>query len=390
MTPSVPPPPRLALCGNVFPSETSGAVFSALAGPVAEWAQALRGEGKASPPGFGLYLSARAAGEMAASSARKERLKEALGQAGVEVWTANAFPFGSFHDARVKERAFLPDWRSPERLLYSLQVAGILAFLMQPGSRGCLSTCPLGYGPDARRSPEARARLQTAQAELLSLEERTGVRLVLALEPEPDGAFERIVDLAVWLDKTLLSEVEPEERRIGICWDLCHAAVVGEHPGDVLAALAACRIPLGKIQISSALEADAPFSARAVERLGELARGPYLHQVRGSLPDGRPWAAGDLEAWWSAPRRPALDQIRIHCHVPLHRRDFGDGLTATPWRPAVRMALEAGFRDFEVETYTLPVLPPAFLERAGVAGTLVAEMESALLATGLRAAEPRS
>ncbi|MFQ5749891.1 MAG: hypothetical protein ACE5H3_10605, partial [Planctomycetota bacterium] len=237
---------------------------------------------------------------------------------------------------------------------------------------------------------EAGARLLTAQRELLALEEKTGVRLVLALEPEPDGTFERIVDLAAWLDKTVLSGVEPAERRIGICWDLCHAAVVGEHPSDILSALAACRIPLGKIQVSAALQAEAPFSPRAVERLRELARSPYLHLVRGSLPDGRPWAAADLEAWASDPGRPSLDQVRIHCHVPLHRSDFGDGLRATRWRPAVKLALEAGFRDFEVETYTLPVLPPAFLERADITGTLVAEMESALLATGLRAAEPRS
>jgi len=382
--------PRLALCGNVFPSETPGAVFSALEGPVAEWAQSLRAAGMASRPGFGLYLSARAANEMAASPDRRKRLKTALERAGVAVWTANAFPFGGFHDARVKERAFLPDWRSAKRLAYSLEVAGILAFLMEPGSRGSLSTCPLGFGPDARRSPEARARLQAAQTELLALEEKTGVRLVLALEPEPDGAFERIVDLAAWLDKTVLGGVEPAERRIGICWDLCHAAVVGEHPSDILAALSACRIPLGKIQISAGLQADFPFSARAVERLRDLGRSPYLHQVRGSLPDGRPFAAGDLAAWISAPGRPPVDQIRVHCHVPLHRSDFGDGLRSTDWRPAVRLALEAGCRDFEVETYTLPILPPAFLEREGVAGTLVAEMETALLATGLRAAEPRS
>ncbi|MFQ5750179.1 MAG: hypothetical protein ACE5H3_12105, partial [Planctomycetota bacterium] len=141
--------PRLALCGNVFPSDTQGAVFSALEGPVTDWAQALRARGMGPRPGFGLYLSARAAEEMGASPARRKRLKEALERAGVEVWTANAFPFGGFHDTRVKERAFLPDWRSAERLAYSLQVAGILAFLMEPGSQGCLSTCPLGFGPDA-------------------------------------------------------------------------------------------------------------------------------------------------------------------------------------------------------------------------------------------------
>ena len=43
----------------------------------------------------------------------------------------------------------------------------------------------------------------------------------------------------------------------------------------------------------------------------------------------------------------------------------------------------AGVEDFELETYTLPVLPAEVLARDGVVGTMAAEMWACALALGL-------
>ncbi len=371
------------MCGNVFPGDTPGAVFSVLEGPVREWASRLRAVGFPGPVGYGLYLSAAAAGPVVRSEAKRGRLSRSLCRAGVETWTANAFPFGGFHQRRVKERAFLPDWRSVQRLAFTCRVSEMLGHLMMPGDRGSVSTCPLGYGPDARRSIRSVDHLRRMQDGLLALEQRTGVRLVLALEPEPDGAFERVDELAGWIATNLGTDADLDDLRIGVCWDLCHSAVVGETPSEVARALEQTQVPLGKVQISAALQCQGGLDDTRLRRLSELAQDPYLHQVRGQLKDGRDFACSDLAHLLEQPAvLEQVDAVRVHCHVPVHLDDFGDGLGGTPWRDGVEVALRSGCSDFELETYTLPVLPEAYGGSDQI-GTMVDEMAACARALNL-------
>ena len=369
---------RLALCGNVFPADTPAAVCAALRGPVSELALRLRDGGWQGQPGFGLYLPRRTALEFLRERPRVAKLRAALSKAGVSVWTANAFPIGGFHGDRVKDQAFLPDWRSTERLQYTLDVAELLAEVAPGAGTVSISTCPLGYGPDAVRSPRSVEHLRRVQAAFVELEARTGLRVVLAIEPEPDGGFERVSALAEWLAGHL-----PGADRIGVCWDLCHSAVVGESAAEALTALQQTGVPVGKVQVSAALAVRGALDAAAAARLAAFSGDPYLHQVRGRHEDGRPAAYSDLVRLLDSEPLPQLEDLRVHCHVPLHHDDFGDGLTATPWREALATVAASGISDFEVETYTLPVLPPP-LRAAGMVATLAAEMLAcrAVLAPG--------
>jgi sugar phosphate isomerase/epimerase len=368
---------RLALCGNVFPADTPAAVCAALRGPVQELSALLREHGWPGEPGFGLYLAHRAAREFRRDPARMAKLRAALSRAGVAVWTANAFPFGGFHGTRVKEQAFQPDWRSTERLQFTLDVAEVLAEIAPGEGVRSVSTCPLGYGPDAVRSARTVEHLQRVQEAFVDLEARTGQRFVLAIEPEPDGGFERVTGLATWIAERL-----PDADRIGVCWDLCHSAVVGETAEDVLATLQETGVPVGKVQVSAALAVRGRFGPAAAARLAAFADDPYLHQVRGRDLEGRPRAWSDLPRLLARDPLPEVEDLRVHCHVPLHHDDYGDGLTPTPWRAALAAAVAAGIRDFEVETYTLPVLPEA-LRAEGMVATMAAEMRACGSALGL-------
>lgn len=71
-------------------------------------------------------------------------LAEALDRNGLEVVTLNGFPCAGFHDEVVGKRVYLPDWTSPLRLEYTLDLVKVLAELM-PGdaSYGSISTLPL-------------------------------------------------------------------------------------------------------------------------------------------------------------------------------------------------------------------------------------------------------
>lgn len=382
-------PPRLALCGNVFPADTLEQARAAILGPAREWADAVRAHGGSARPAYGLYLAAAAAAELQASAAARASLRAALEQAGVETWTANAFPYGGFHGARVKQRAFLPDWREPERLGFTTAVLASLCELAPAGGRVSVSTCPLGYGPDARADARAREHLLRAQAACDLWSERRGAPALLALEPEPDGGFERAADLCGWL-AALEGDRPPAQRRLALCWDLCHGAVVGEPCADVLAALRTSGTPLGKIQVSAALALADAATAAARERLADFADDPYLHQVRARDARGAERAWRDLPDFLAEAAREPWRDLRVHCHVPLQRDDYGDGLRATDWRAAARAiraaaaagALPADY-DVEVETYTLPVLPADARGSGSLGALLAAETRVARAAFGL-------
>lgn len=355
--------PRLALCGNVFPADSLEQVLEMLAGPVRAWADAVRAHGGPLRPGFGLYLAAAAAETLHHSKPERDRLRGALELAGVEVWTANAFPFGGFHGTRVKEKAFSPDWREPARLQFTEHVIDLLAEFAPASGRLSISTCPLGYGSEAREDPRAREHLLRAQAHCDRWSERRGAPVLLALEPEPDGGFERAAALCRWLAE-LEGARAPQHRRLALCWDLCHGAVVGETAEDIVAALGDTGTPLGKIQISAALALPDAVDAAARARLAAFTTDPYLHQVRARDGSGAERAWRDLPDFLAEAAGGSWRELRTHCHVPLQRDDYGDGLRSTDWRAAARVLLAAAADgrlpadfDAEVETYTLPVLP---------------------------------
>lgn len=372
---------RLALCGNVFPADGPEDVLSALRGPAASWGAGLKATGLQPPFGFGLHVSARAAEHYAASAPARQELAATMAEAGLQCWTANAFPFGDFHASRVKEAAFTPDWTTPERVRFTLQVAELLAELAPPdGSPLSISTCPLGYGAEAREDPRALAQLLQVGEAFAGLSTRHGRTFVLSIEPEPDGGFERVVDLALWLAGHVSEDLRPH---LGICFDLCHAAVVGESVAGILEAVKDTGVPIGKVQISSALAIPEPPQPGTLAFLKRLTDDPYLHQVRGLDGHGQTFAARDVPEFLAREDVARCRELRIHCHVPVSLKTFPEGFHGTSWREAVEACREAGIVDFELETYTLPVLPPELLEAQGAVGTMVAESLCCFSALGL-------
>jgi sugar phosphate isomerase/epimerase len=325
---------ELGYCYNVLPGETVAALVEQarrICGPV----RARLGVARL---GVGLWIARDAASELVRDAAARRAVARALADEQLYCFTLNGFPYGGFHAARVKERVFEPSWAESARVDYTLDLAAILAELLPDDvEAGSISTVPIGAAATDRVA--AREGLCRAADGLAALALRTGRRIELAVEPEPGAAFERAADLAAYLAGT----------GIGICFDCCHAAVVGEDPADALAALAGVRV--AKIQISSALVAEHPDADAA--RLAELAEPRYLHQVRSDrggamdLPDAL--ASLDRGSPW-----------RIHFHVPVHRAEVaGFATTRDAITPALAAALAAPgpLPHLEVETYTWGVLP---------------------------------
>ncbi len=381
--------PRLALCGNAFPVKSAEDAIAVMReGELPELRQRFALE--ASDIGLGLYLPASAASELKRSSRLLQRWLLGCRQSGWPVWTANAFPYGGFHEKSVKEKAFLPDWSSADRLEYTCQIADLLAELLPPGSSGSISTCPLGYGGNLLQNASVINHLAAAEAHLQRLQRELGVHVVLSLEPEPDGAFERVSTLCAWLEQHF-----PQSPFLGVCWDLCHGAVVQESPEEAVEALAQTGTRCGKVQISAALLLSSFADPKVAPLLTSLANDPWLHQCRGGLEDQPPEAWADLPDFLDSETLQAMaagqaGEVGIHCHVPVHRDEYFPGLKGTNWRHGLAVALQAGIMDFELETYTLPVLPQVFLEQEGLVGTFQAELRACFLGLGLDMTRPLS
>lgn len=354
---------RLTYCGNVHAAPDLPAVEAALRSHAAPVAAAARTAGRAF--GIGAWWPAALVDRLEGDAAARARFGALLRELDLPLWTLNVFPFGGFHDAVVKTAVYRPDWGDEDRLHYTRRCAELGASLLPAGSELPLSTLPLGYRAgsdepaDLRRMARNLARCASAFA---AIEARTGVRCVLALEPEPNCLLETCGATAAFLEHWLFEEgawtTVPGDvlrRHLGVCVDLCHLAVVRE---DALAAVRDLRargIAVPKIQVSSCLEVRAP---EGLDALLAFAEPRYLHQTVAAS------GARALDLPEVAAARASFAAggvVRSHYHVPL----FWDqpGAFGSTQREVARVL--RGLRELpgagelpllEVETYTWHVL----------------------------------
>ena len=365
----------LGYCTNVHPAETLAEVWEVLRTYAVPLKKAVSPH---APLGVGLYLPAAAAEPLAARRESAEGFREFLAQAGLLAFTVNAFPYGDFHGARVKEMAYRPDWTTPKRLEYTLAAARGLAALLEPGQTGTVSTLPgswKAWGMDEGRLTAMADNLLAAASALDHLREETGRTLVLCLEPEPGCVLETTAETVSFFNRHLLGRHVPEavvRRHLGACLDTAHLAVQFEEPAAAIRHLADQGIRIGKAQLSSALAVREPWRhPEAVAALKAFQEPRFLHQLSARTGDGilhlddLPRLDGAGEAWLKA------SEWRCHFHVPVHRAAFPPLATTQAELKAALPALLAlpERPHLEIETYTWSVLPEG--ERPRDAGGLV-------------------
>lgn len=276
---------------------------------------------------LGLRLSAQAVREMDLPTFRRYVDGE-----GLRVVTVNAFPFGRFHQTRVKEQVYAPDWSTIERTDYTLRVLDVLQELLPASTLGSVSTVPLGY------TSGAVFNIEQAQRNLKRCCQAISKPVILALEPEPDCLLSRTEDVI-----RFFSTWSPP-KQLGICFDLCHQFVEFEDILDSLDSLTRADIPVGKVHLSAA----PAFAHDAPERLHFAHDSVYLHQARLKRTDGVILPVPDATEE-SLAHLPS-GELRIHYHIPL-------SLKPIPQTIADRL-LELRL-PMEIETYTFNVLPNA-------------------------------
>lgn len=335
------------------------------------------------PYAVSLRISGASAAELAGDAVERARLRSWLEDRDMFVYTVNAFPHGPFKGRVVMEDVYEPDWSTQERLDYTCTVADILAEISPEGVAPSIQSSPLAFRAKVT-SPEDLDRLTESVirvvAHLVALEERTGRRVKLALEPEPACILETTEETIAWFrehawsahSRRLLAELTglPDSeviglvrRHLGIVFDICHQSVQFEDIGQSLRHLRAAGVPVFKLQAAAALRVP-QVTPEAVEKLEAFTDTIYLSQTT-ERRDGRLTRflhLADAIAAWRADPSGADREWRTHFHVPVFIDDL-DGLSTTRdgITAALRVHAEVPVSDhLEIETYTWDVLPGRF------------------------------
>ncbi len=365
---------HLTYCTNIHAGEPLDEVMSSLARHLPSIKARVSTD---RPLGVGLRLGFAAASRLREPGAMAE-LKRFLEAGGYYVFTLNGFPYGAFHGKAVKEDAYKPDWSEPHRLAYTDSLADILSELLPAGQDGSVSTVPCTFKPWAEGRLEAITdHLIRHVAHLAGIARRTGQTIALALEPEPYCYLETIEETVAFFKQRLfdrkglarlaaltgLSTADAESamrRHIGVCYDVCHAAVEFEDPKASIEQLRANGILIAKLQLSSALKV-ASFDQESARHLAAFAEPVYLHQVvqksNGSL---RRFV--DLPQALAASGSAAGTEWRVHFHVPVFLEQMTHFGTTQSFLAEILSLHRADpiSRHLEVETYTWDVLPPSY------------------------------
>ena len=369
----LPGSPHLTYCTNIHQGETWPEIFAKLTEYLPEVKSRVSPD---APMGVGLRLSGVAADALA-EAGELAKLKQFLSESDLYVFTINAFPYGPFHGVPVKEQVYEPDWRSEERLRFTNACTDILAALLPDGLEGSISTVPGAFKAKVRSDADVALIAETMirhAAHLHTLEARTGKTIALAIEPEPcclletsdeaiaffEGHLFSVRGLGLMQSLTGLPQDAAEaalRRHLGLCFDVCHAAVEFEDARASLARVAEAGIKIAKMQLSAAIRvAHADAGTEALLR--PFDDGVYLHQTVAR--NGALMRHADLpDAFLALRRGEARGEWRVHCHVPVFLDAFGGlGSTQDVLKDVLALCRERAVSPhLEVETYTWSVLP---------------------------------
>lgn len=376
---------HLTYCTNIHAGETWQSHFEALKTYIPAVKKHVSPE---AAMGIGLRLSNEASLELIKPT-QLAAFKEWLHQNQLYVFTMNGFPYGAFHQTKVKDQVHTPDWCTRMRVDYTIRLLDILNELLPEDLEGGVSTSPLSYrhwhGSSKNRfkkiKQEATLHIVEVVQHLMNIQKIRGNYLHLDIEPEPDGLLESGDEFLDWylhdllpIGIPMLSKVfnltpaaaeEAIKKHICLCYDICHFALGYESHEGIIKRIRSQGIQIGKIQISAAIKAKLPplLSTRmALKTTFEVFNeNTYLHQVIAKTTGDALIRYRDLPEALLDLENMEVDEWRAHYHVPLFVETYGN-LEST--REDIKEVLKIYQRDgiskhLEVETYTWDVLPNA-------------------------------
>lgn len=311
---------------------------------------------------IGLRLSALAARELLQGD-QLARFRDWLAATNTYVFTINGFPYGNFHETRVKEQVFAPDWTQQDRIDYTKNLFEILAAIAPPETGGSVSTLPGSHKSFKADEAIIRKNLIHLADWLDDLSARSGKDLHLGIEPEPLGHIENTQESLAFFERLAneTSNPAPLLQRIGINYDCCHFALQFENAKYSLDALTNAGIRISKIHLSNALSLD-PQNPHAIAAIANFDEPIYSHQVVHRNSSGALTRFIDLPDFLRSTQSGISSEARVHFHIPL---DAKPSMPLGSTEDHVNQTLswldrqDAACTHLEIETYTWAVLPNA-------------------------------
>ncbi len=388
---------HLGYCSNIHAGESWEDHFSKLKEHIPKIKEKIS---PLEPFGIGLRLSHIASLELE----KKENLlsfQQWMMENDFYLFTINGFPYGGFHNTRVKDLVHAPDWLSEERMTYTVRLAKILAELLPDDLDGGISTSPLTYKfwhTDLTRETifeTTTLHVLHVVGELIELKNKTGKLIHIDIEPEPDGMLGDGKEFLEWYVKYLIPLGIPYlqnkfefnddtaesaiKEHVQLCYDICHYAVGYEDHLSMIQHTRALGIKTGKIQISAALKALMPGEKNkrdnVIDAFKKFNEPVYLHQVVAKKNDGKFIRYPDMDEALADAENPSVTEWRAHYHVPLFIEQYGE-LHSTQKDIKEVLAIQADqpfTTQLEVETYTWEVLPEEM--RLPLTESIIREME---------------
>ena len=368
---------HLTYCTNIHPGQDWKSTFESIKSHVPGIKQEVS---KEQPFGLGLRLSNKASEELDLGD-NMSHFKSWLHDNNLYVFTMNGFPYGNFHDERVKDMVHAPDWTTSDRLKYTKRLFRQLSELIPEGMNGGISTSPITYKYWHKTESEtqnafevgAKNMLKVAK-QLFEIEQTTEKFLHLDIEPEPDGLLENSDEVLLFYSDYLvplgiayfkqelgLNSDEAEaliKKYITVCYDVCHFSLAYEEPTDTFAKFKANNIRVGKIQVSAALKIlfNETNDERIWEELSQFNEPTYLHQVTEKL-NGQVKTYSDLPLVLEGERNHK--ELRAHYHVPIFLEKYGKLFSTQDHilKTMDYLKIDPISEHLEIETYTWDVLP---------------------------------
>jgi hypothetical protein len=368
---------HLTYCTNIHPGQDWKSTFESIKKHVPGIKQEVS---KEQPFGLGLRLSNKASEELDLGDNMSD-FKKWLTENTLYVFTMNGFPYGNFHDERVKDMVHAPDWTTDDRLRYTKRLFRQLSELIPAGMNGGISTSPITYKYWHKSENETKNAFQVGAENMLEvakqlfeIEQTTGTYLHLDIEPEPDGLLENSDEVLLFYAEFLVPlgityfkkeiGLNPEaaeeliKKYITVCYDVCHFSLAYEEPTDTFAKFKSNGIRVGKIQVSAALKIlfDGDNDEVIWEQLSQFNEPTYLHQVTEKI-DGKVKTYSDLPLVLEGDRNHK--ELRAHYHVPIFLEKYGELFSTQDHilKTIAYIKSNTVSEHLEIETYTWDVLP---------------------------------
>jgi hypothetical protein len=287
-----------------------------------------------------LRFSERLVNELMQDCDHVARLKYFLDTHDLALVTVNGFVMPHFHGERVKERVYLPAWHESEaRVRFTNACLDLLAELAPQDIEFASVSVPFGALKPVSMEAVAPNILKCAE-DAAKLHERTGIRCVVALEPEPGLSVETTSEAVGFFERFV---PQPIRRYVGVTFDLSHQLVDFENLTESIASLQRQGVPIAKVHVSNAAEMTElrPFYDDSI----------YLHQVVGVDAKGKR-AYFSLD--WPTQLPPSnITRFRVHYHLPVFPTDMSTTLPEIE-RFLTNLSSFDPSIPFIVETYTWP------------------------------------